>query len=64
MMYKPGEKCYSIDNGVAVEHIITAINFHPLCQMLKIDGKWQCADVFFKSKEDIADAVISGRLVR
>lgn len=62
MLYKPGDKCYLMTKSGPTEHTVEAINFHPLCQMIKVEGKWQCADIFFKCKEDILDAILSDRV--
>ncbi len=47
MIYKPGDKAWSLEDNQIKEHVIQDIKFLTWIQLLKIDDKWQAADIFF-----------------
>lgn len=56
MIYKPGEKVWSLEDNKIKEHVIQEIKFLTWIQLLKIDDKWQAADIFFPSFKKAMEA--------
>ena len=64
MIYEAGQYCYSLQDDEIKKHFIMAIKFLPMMQLLRIDGKWQCADIFFPTLEKAMDAEEGHRYMR
>ena len=56
MIYTPGQKCWSLEDGNIKQHIIEDVGFTPLTQIIKIDGLWHVADAYFSKLEKAKEA--------